>query len=466
MKSENISSSSIADISGCLRDRTLTSVRLTQHCIEQHEKYGEHLNAYISWDPEAALACAREADELFRDQRVMNELQGIPISVKDIYGLPGHPVFAGSKKKLPEKFNEPGALISSLISFNSVFMGKTHTVEFAYGGLGINNNWGTPWNPWDKKNHRGPGGSSSGAGISLNEGSALVALGTDTAGSVRLPASFTGNVGLKTTSGRWSTEGIVPLSPSFDTAGILTRTADDASHVFVAIDRGRLSFKEHDELIRTIGALQCQEFKIAMPDGFMWESTESSIAEVCKDAVDALAKDGCDVVDEDFPEAQMAIVLRDEGATASVELIEFLQSELPEWIDDLDPVIRDRIQIGGDIDAIEYLRRLRKFRNLQESTHKRFHEYDLIVSPTVPLSPPLVSEVSEPEDYMEKNLLALQNTGVCSFLNLPAVTVPVGLDSNGMPVGLQLMGTPKSEIMLLAAAQKLESLIEKPVLQR
>ena len=468
MNTNSIAKSSIVEISDSLRNGSLSAVRLTTHCIEQHKKFGRKFNAYKFWDPQIALDYASVADESLQEQRYTSVLQGIPISVKDIYGLPDCPIYAGSSMELPEKFRKPGPLISTLTEHKSVFMGKTHTVEFAYGGLGINNHWETPWNPWDKTNHRCPGGSSSGAGISLIEGSALVALGTDTAGSVRLPASYTGNVGLRTTAGRWSTEGIVPLSPIFDTAGFLTRTAQDASQVFVAIDRGHLGFKKYDEIIRTINALQKQPFHIAVPDGFMWDSVESSIAKVCKSAVDALAKSGCQVVKADFPEAQLAIDLRDEGGTVSAELIEFLQSELPQWLEKLDPIIRDRIQIGGDISAIEFLRRMRSFNRLQERASRQFKEFDFIVSPTVPISPPLVSDVSKPEDYMKKNLLSLQNTGVCSFLNLPAITVPVGLDSNGMPVGLQIMSPPKSEIRLLAAAQRLESIIDTPrlVLQR
>ena len=145
-------------------------------------------------------------------------------------------IYAGSSRLMPDALQREGPLVENLRQQRAVFTGKTHTVEFAFSGLGLNSHWGTPRNPWDTAVHRVPGGSSSGAGVSLIEGSAILAFGSDTAGSVRIPASLTGTVGLKTTHGRWPLAGIVPLSPTLDTAGLLARTADDMLFAFAAID--------------------------------------------------------------------------------------------------------------------------------------------------------------------------------------------------------------------------------------
>ncbi len=437
----------------------LSSEALTRYAIEQHETNGSSFNAYKCWQPEQALAMAHTADAIAASDHPYQALQGIPISVKDIYGLEGYPIFAGSSKELPKKWQRNGPIVATLKEQAAVFIGKTHTVEFAFGGLGVNNNWGTPKNPWDLVNHRVPGGSSSGAGISLHEGSALVALGTDTAGSVRVPASYTGNVGLKTSTGLWSTGGIVPLSPTLDTAGILTRTAADAHLVFATLQTPG----DYEPLFAKIAdqhqAYDGRTYRIGIDDGIMWDTAAADIVEVCMNALRILEQNQCRLTEFQFPEASEAIELRNVGGPVAAELVEFLRSELPEWFDHLDPVIQNRIQIGGDISATEYLRRKRQLNAARLSVQHHFNAVDVIASPTVPLSPSLMSDLLTPQDYMQRNLFTLQNTTVGSFLDLCAITIPVGLDSVNMPVGLQFMAQPGNELMLLAIGRRLEKLI-------
>ena len=464
MNIDELHKQSISTIFDSLRQHKASCRELAEYCIDRHDGIGSKLNAYKQWDPKLILDAADAADREFSNDTINGPLQGIPVSIKDIYGVPGYPIFAGSKRELPRQWQNPGPVVRELQKQLSVITGKTHTVEFAYGGLGVNNNWGTPVNPWDPAAHRVPGGSSSGAGVSLCEGSALAAFGTDTAGSVRIPASYTGNVGLKSSYGLWSTAGIVPLSPYLDTAGVLTRTVRDAVHVFGAMDS---KIRDIDELHRFtdyIAQMRDSRFTIGLHTGIMWDSATKSIADVCMNAIDALGKDGCSVIPIEFPDAEHAIEIRNEGGSTSVELIEFLQSELPGWIDVLDPVIRDRIKIGGDISAVELLKRFRKIEYAREYVLRHFDDCDVIVSPTVPISPPLLNEVSNPDDYMPANLLALQNTGVASYLNLCAISVPVGIDELGLPVGLQFIGPPDSESLLLAIGRRMESLVEKPTL--
>src|SRR5215470_7504773 len=226
----------IADIALRLRDGRLTARALAEEAIDNHERCGKPLMAYSQWAPEHARKCADAADAAFAVGSHAGSLQGIPTSVKDLFAMAGFPTYAGTPRRLPEKFETEGPVVATLRRQLATLMGKTHMVEFAFGGTGHNAHYGAPRNPWDATAHRSPGGSSSGAGVSLCEGSALLALGSDTAASVRLPAAMTGNAGLKLTKDRWSCDGVVPLSHTFDTPGILARSTADAAFGFAALD--------------------------------------------------------------------------------------------------------------------------------------------------------------------------------------------------------------------------------------
>jgi aspartyl-tRNA(Asn)/glutamyl-tRNA(Gln) amidotransferase subunit A len=210
----------IAEIAALLGEGKLKARALAEEAIANHERFGSRLMAYSQWAPEHARKCADAADAAFAVGSRAGSLQGIPTSIKDLFAVAGFPTHAGSPRRLPTKFEIDGPVVANLRAQLATVMGKTHMVEFAFGGTGQNAHYGSPRNPWDATAHRSPGGSSSGAGVSLCEGSALLAFGTDTAASVRLPAAMTGNAGLKLTKGRWSTEGIVPLSFTLDTPGI------------------------------------------------------------------------------------------------------------------------------------------------------------------------------------------------------------------------------------------------------
>ena len=202
----------MAEIVVLLGEGKLKARALAEEAIANHERFGAKLMAYSQWAPEHARKCADAADAAFAVGSRAGSLQGIPTSIKDLFGFAGFPTYAGSPKRLPPKFEIDGPVVANLRRQLATVMGKTHMVEFAFGPTGHNAHYGSPHNPWDATAHREPGGSSSGAGVSLCEGSALLAFGTDTAASVRLPAAMTGNAGLKFTKDRWSTEGIVPLS--------------------------------------------------------------------------------------------------------------------------------------------------------------------------------------------------------------------------------------------------------------
>ena len=287
---------SLKEILQQFRQGTLRSQDVTECAIDC---YNEELGAYRDFRADAAREMALLADSAFTCGTDLGPLQGIPVSVKDLYGLAGTDTYAGSPQALPPAFQVEGPVISTLRRQLAVFTGKSHTVEFAFGGLGVNSHWGTPRNPWDAEVHRVPGGSSCGAGVSLQEGSAWIALGSDTAGSVRLPASMTGGVGLKTSYGRWSLNGIFPLSPTLDTAGMLTRTVADALIGFAAIDpyyQGRIMQLDNDA-----NPTDPAQFVIGTGDPSLWADCEPGIAEAVEIALKELSQAGIKVVEKAAP---------------------------------------------------------------------------------------------------------------------------------------------------------------------
>src|SRR5580692_12234402 len=283
-------SGALIEVARDLREKRVTARELIEAAIARHERFGERLHAYSLWAPEQARTVAAAADAAFPAGLTVGPLQGLPVSIKDLFAAEGFPCFAGSSRRLPaEPWERDGPLVATLRRQLGVITGKTHMVEFAFGGTGHNSHWGAPYNPWDAAAHRAPGGSSSGAGVSLLEGSALLALGSDTAGSVRIPACMTGTVGLKVTLGRWPADGVVPLSPTFDTPGLLARSVLDAAYGFAALDP---ALGDANRFIAKSSTVTLDGVRIAVDDPFFWTDCDPGIAEVARDAVDALAAEG------------------------------------------------------------------------------------------------------------------------------------------------------------------------------
>jgi aspartyl-tRNA(Asn)/glutamyl-tRNA(Gln) amidotransferase subunit A len=441
---------SIPELAKGLRNGTVKATALADEAIANHDRRDKKLAAYKLWKPAEARRMARAADQAFKNNYDLGPLQGIPVSVKDLYAVEGWPIFAGSPKRLPKEFEKEGTIVANLRRQLAVFPGKTHTVEFAYGGIGSNHHWGTPRNPWDAKARRIPGGSSSGAGVSLGEGSALVALGSDTGGSVRIPASATGNFGLKTTAGRWPRDGVVPLSPILDTTGILTRTAQDAAYAFADMDPIANEVPVPDSVAG---------LRIGICDKFFWDDCSPGIAEGVERAVKELAKAGAKVVKFDLPGLKPVYQCFREGGIVSVEFYAFLRERLPQWIKTLDPMVVQRFAKAKEIQAVEFLRRCRLFDHYAALANAKLGDVDVLVSPTLPITPPTLKEVSTVEGYGPRNLMVLRNTTIGNLMRMCATTMPVAKDRKGMPVGLQLMARGGDDARLLGVSVACERVL-------
>lgn len=446
---------SLSELMSGLRSGQITASELFEEAALQYARLEGSLNAYRIWDRARGQSLARKADEAFRAGRDLGPLQGIPVSVKDLYGLDGFNIYAGTRQTLPVKWRREGPLIKLLREQLAVVAGKTHMVEFAFGAMGLNSHWPVPRNPWDAKDHRVPGGSSSGAGVSLVEGTAIIALGSDTAGSVRIPASVTGTFGYKPSPGRWPLDGLVPLSPTFDTPGFLARNVADASIVFDAID-GALGVDREASQTEAPGIAG---LRIGVADEYFWDNCEAGIGEAVQSAIGELGGAGAKVVTCEMPETTEAYSLFRAGGLAASELKQFLQTELPEWLDLLDPVVRLRLANCPDVDSAEFANRKARLKALAAQAQSRFDGVDVLVCPTVPVTPRKLADVADLEAYARANMAILRNTCIANLLGFCAVTLPVGLDAAGMPVGLQCMARRGTDRWLMAIALAIEGVI-------
>jgi aspartyl-tRNA(Asn)/glutamyl-tRNA(Gln) amidotransferase subunit A len=448
----------LAEIAVLLGEGKLKARHLVEAAIANHERFGGKLMAYSQWAPAHARQCADAADAAFAAGSRAGPLQGIPTSIKDLFAVSGFATFAGSPKRLPAKFEIDGPVVAALRRQLASVMGKTHMVEFAFGGTGQNAHYGSPYNPWDAKAHRSPGGSSSGAGVSLCEGSALLAFGSDTAASVRLPAAMTGNAGLKITKERWSTEGIVPLSFTFDTSGILTRSMADAAFAFAAIDP---YLGDSFAFMRRVPT-SVDGIRIGLADSWFWDDCENGIADVVRAAIEKLTRAGAVLKEMPLPEAREAYAVFCEGGVSAIELRAFLDRELPDWLATIDPVNAPALKNAENLSAREYLSRCLRLQAATQSAATRFDDIDVIATPTVMFTPHVLAEETGAEKFWARNRKIVHNLVPVNYLTLCAATLPVGRDRLGMPVGLQLIAKGGDDERLVAIACAAERVLGTP----
>jgi len=434
-----------------LREGGVRAVDLFDEAEERHRRFGDALNAYKLWLGPAARAQAQAADAAFKVGADLGPAQGLPISIKDVFGVRGTPTFCGTPRPLPSKYEAEGPIVAGLRRQLAVFPGKSHTVPFAFGVIGVNKHWGSPRNPWDASAHRMTGGSSSGAGVSLWEGSCLWALGSDAGGSVRAPAALTGCVGLRTSIGRWPVGGAPALSPTFDTPGILARSVEDLIVGFAAIDPSVESLP----MLLQATARSLDGLRIGVPDDHFYDECGPGVVDAVRRALGNLEAKGATRVSLAFPEAAEAAQWMANGGVGVPEGYAFVRSEFPEWIETLDPTVWSRLSTYGAIDVQEYLQRLREIEPARVRAHARLEGLDVIATPTTRLTAPTAREVESLEDYRQRNMAIGRNLMLMNLWDFPSITLPVGKDPNGLPVGLQLSSRRGTDDKLLGMKSKI-----------
>jgi aspartyl-tRNA(Asn)/glutamyl-tRNA(Gln) amidotransferase subunit A len=438
-----------------LRRGTCRAQDLFDAAAARHTRFGEGLNAYAVWLEKSAYQTAIAADAAFQIGVTSGPLQGIPISLKDSFGVEGAPTHVGSVRRLPVAWEAEGSIVRRLRRQSAVIVGKTRSTEFALSATGANPYGPAPRNPWAREHYVGAGGSSSGAGVGVLEGSAKLALATDTLGSVRIPASVTGTVGVKTSVGRWPIDGIVPLSPTFDSVGLIARTVADAAFGYAAIDGPEDNAHQCWTDMREINVAGA---KIGIDDS-MWRDCDASISRVAHAALDELVRAGAGLVSVSLPESGEAFTFVQDGVVALAEFDTFVATELPDWRPLLGPGPAALAERGAAASARQYLSDRKRHDRMAATARQRMTEISVIAAPTVTIPPPRLDQPLADAEHRRVHLALLRNTCVANCLKLCSVTIPVGLDDQGFPVGLELIGPHNADQQVLGLAWAAERVL-------
>ena len=443
----------IGELARQIQDRQLSPVELTEYFLARINALDPTLHAFRLGCPERALAEAQAAELALQAGHDVNPLHGIPYAAKDLFDVKGLPTTAGSNLLLDNIANADATVIRQLRQAGMILLGKTHTVQFAYGGVGINHHHGTPHNPWHRTHHV-PGGSSSGSAVAVAAGMAPAALGSDTGGSVRIPAGLCGTVGLKTTVGQVSRAGVFPLSWSLDSVGPLTGSVEDAALVYQSLqgmdpaDPSTQRSRPQDVLNSLKDGIK--GLRLAFAETVFWHQADTEVGQAvraCKDIFTAL---GASVTSIDFPEASEALALNPRGLVIAAEAYTLHQDRLEQHLDDYDPIVGQRMIQGKHVTASEYLSTTRAWTELRAKVRHTLQDIDALLVPTTMIPAMPVDEVdADMEVYGERNLQYLRNTAIGNILNLCGLSVPCGFTSSGLPIGLMIYGKPFNEATIL-----------------
>jgi Asp-tRNA(Asn)/Glu-tRNA(Gln) amidotransferase A subunit family amidase len=433
---------------------TLTSADLTRAVLSRLADTEPLVHAYARVS-EAALDAARVADELRRGGGQWSPLLGIPIAVKDVLHTKDLPTEAGSQVLAGFRPRTDATSVARLRSAGAVVIGKTVTHEFAYGM-----NVPPTRNPWRLDSY--PGGSSAGSAAAVSVGSAMAALGTDTAGSVRTPASVTGVVGLKPTYGRVSLHGVIPASPSMDHVGVITRSVADSSLMLDAIaghdPRDPSSLREPlaswpiPDAARDITGM-----RLGIERDYFLESPHvaDGVRRVSEDAMRVLADLGAEIIDVSIPQLDWSTVVG--NTIMAVDYSAWHRESLRQKPDYYHPGTRRMLLLGLVVPAVVYAQAHRVRRRIVEAIHDAFrvHRLDALIAPTIPVTAPTIDEMSRPDGGVDLSGLVHHNFPA-NLAGLPALSVPCGF-AEGLPVGLQFTGRPLDEARILTLGHAYEA---------
>jgi aspartyl-tRNA(Asn)/glutamyl-tRNA(Gln) amidotransferase subunit A len=433
-----------ADLSRAFAARTLSPVDAVEALLDRIRRRSE-LAAFIAVHEAEARLAAEGADRAIRSGHRVGPLHGVPIALKDLVDMEGRVTTGGSKVWAARVSPVTATLAERLITAGMIVIGKTHTVEFAMGSWGTNTHMGTPRNPWDLAVHRTPGGSSSGSGVAVGAGLAPAAIGTDTGGSVRLPAAWCGTVGLKVTAGRISTFGVLPLSFTLDTPGPLTRSVEDAALIFRALngpdprDPQTLVWTAADpmpSLRRGVAGLRLA----AMPDGER-EGVDKEVLAAYDGALDALAGLGARIVRPALPH-RFADYAAATGRIIGAEGYRFVGHLVDDESLPVDPHVRPRIQVGRGVSARDYLLTLAEMEERRRAVAEALADVDALITPTA-------QTAAIPIDQADQKGTAAHFTRPMNYLGRCALALPNGFTAGGLPTSMQIVCAPGEEALAL-----------------
>jgi aspartyl-tRNA(Asn)/glutamyl-tRNA(Gln) amidotransferase subunit A len=418
-----------------------TSLAIVEACLANIDAQDAKLHAFVEVYRDDALRMAEAADLERKAGFVRGPLHGLPIAIKDLFHVRGRQTTAGSKSWIGRIASETAACVQRLLDAGMIPLGKTHLVEFAYGTWGTNEPMGTPWNPADLHVHRVAGGSSSGSAVAVAAGMAPAALGTDTGGSVRIPAALCGLVGLKPTYGRIPLDGMVPLSPTLDSIGPIVRTAEDAALLVAAMAGEPLP------VLRPVGSLDGVRITALAHEQFP-DFIEREIVEAYEETVVRLRELGAMVELATIPFDFGALGARN-GRIIGIEGYAQHRSIIDDEQADVDPGVRARMLIGKASTSTEYIDALAGRQREIARFADWMRDRDALMTPMLPITARAVQEVDE-TTYP----LATWSRAV-NYLYACAVSVPCRLSQGGLPIGVQLVGRRTADDQVISLAQAL-----------
>ena len=452
----NLEFATIAELGAELRTGALSALKLTEAVLERIAGLDKRLHAFIAVTRERALAEARAAEGLLRAGHDLGPLQGIPYAAKDLYDVKGVPTTAGTRLLADNVAARDCAAVHRLGAAGMVLAGKTYTVQFAFGAVGINHDQGTPHNPWHATPHA-PGGSSSGSGVAVGGGLVPMALGSDTGGSIRVPAALCGTVGLKTTVGRISRSGVYPLSWTLDSVGPLTRSVEDAALVHQALqgpdlaDETTLGVTPEDVLPGL--KLGVKGLRLAFAETVFFDDVDPEIDRAVREAGRVLRGLGAHVDSLAVPEVAAAMGEQRRAQMIAAEALAVNGRFLDQSFDQLDPVVAHRMKGGRNLSATDYFTVVRQWADLRERVKRTLADVDALLVPATMIPPrPIAAIDASIESYTDANLRYLRNTALGNILALCAVVLPCGATRDGLPLGLMIYAKPFAEAMALRVA--------------
>ena len=437
----------ITDIVDLVQTRQLSPVELVDSYLERIDARNASLNVYLTVMAEEARTAARAAERALRDTDGLGPLHGVPIALKDNYAVAGVRMTAGSRFLYDHVAATDAEVVTRLRAAGAIVLGKLNMHEWAIGATTRNPHYGACRNPWDAD--RIPGGSSGGSGAAVAADMAAASLGTDTGGSVRIPAALNGVCGLRPTVGRISNRGVIPVSWTFDTVGPLARRAEDVARLLQALagyDPEDLTCVNQPASDYLSGLRQgVQGLRIGLLGGHFQTELQPEVRDAIARAAQVYASLGAQIEELELAEAEMTIERTSEMLLA--EAAAYHQPRLAERAEDFGPDVLTRLRIGAGVSGSQYARNRQEQRRWQRELDRAFRRFDILLAPTCGMPAPGI----ESSEGVETTRLLTRFTYPFSLAEVPVLSLPCGF-CDGLPVGLQLVAPHWQEARLLQVA--------------
>jgi aspartyl-tRNA(Asn)/glutamyl-tRNA(Gln) amidotransferase subunit A len=434
-----------------LENGRTNSRKLVDECLARiADKSGEGARAFVHVDVEAAIEAAKAMDRLRDVKAAPSPYAGIPVSIKDLFDIKGQVTRAGSRAledSAPAEADAP--VVARLRRAGFIVIGRTNMTEFAFSGIGINPHYGTPKSTWQRQVGHVPGGSSSGAAVSVADGMAYGALGTDTGGSCRIPAAYNGIVGFKPTQRRVPLEGGVPLSFTLDSFGPLARTAQCCAVLDAVLA---------NEPVRPLQPRPIKGMRLAVPTTVALDELDDEVARTFERALATLSRRGALIERIEVPEFLDVGVMNTKGGFAAVESYAWHRYLIVSHGDVYDPRVSLRILRGEGVSAADYIDLLQMRKSLIARADVRLAPYDAVVMPTTAITPPRIADLADDQAFTKANLLSLRNCTLINMIDGCAISLPCHREGDA-PVGLMLAASGGSDRRIFELAAAMEDAI-------